>query len=118
MSLLAEGQVKLKGKNVSVTTPMEATLVRKDLLSPTVINLCNAFDSIGQVGSFAPNAGRVTAGKGKTTSSAQPEEEYGVEDITWDILSGIPAVSAGSPAAAAVAASMPVLGRHLKKEAR
>ena len=119
MSLLAEGQVKLKGKNVSVTTPMEATLVRKDLLSPTVINLCNAFDSIGQVGSFAPNAGRVTAGKGKTTSPARPEEEYGVEDITWDILSGIPAVSAGSPAAAAaVAASMPVLGRHLKKEAR
>lgn len=110
MSLLAEGQVELKGKNVSVTTPMEATLVRKDLLSPTVVNLCNAFDSIGQVGSFASNAGQVTEKKRKRTSPGQPAEPYGVEDITRDVLASIPAAGMGSPAVAAVAASMPVFG--------
>ncbi len=51
--------------------PKEATFVRKDILSPAVINLCNAFDSIGRVGSFASNAEQVTEKKEKKDIACQ-----------------------------------------------
>lgn len=111
LSLLAEGQVELKGKNITVATPKEATFVRKDLLSPTVINLCNAFDSIGKVGSFASNAAQITQKKRKKTTPAQAKEKYSVTDITEDLLSNIPANDMGSADMESVAASIPVFGK-------
>ncbi len=111
ISLLAEGQVELKGKNVSMMAPKEATFVRKDILSPAVINLCNAFDSIGRVGSFASNAEQVTEKKRKNTSPAKAAEKYAIDDIVCDLLSSIPAGDMGSPAMETVAAGMPVFSR-------
>ena len=118
LSLLAEGQVELKGKNITVTTPKEATFVRKDLLSPTVINLCNAFDSIGKVGSFASNAAQITQKKRKKTTPAQTKEKYSVTDITEDLLSNIPANDMGSADMESVAANIPVFGKVGKPNAK
>ncbi len=91
--------------------PKEATFVRKDILSPAVINLCNAFDSIGRVGSFASNAEQVTEKKRKNTSPAKAAEKYAIDDIVCDLLSSIPAGDMGSPAMETVAAGMPVFSR-------
>lgn len=115
ISLLAEGQVELKGKNVSMMAPKEATFVRKDILSPAVINLCNAFDSIGRVGSFASNAAQVTEKKRKRTAPAKAAEKYAVGDIVCDLLSSIPAGDMGSSVMEAVAAGMPVFSRTGRK---
>ena len=115
ISLLAEGQVELKGKNVSMMAPKEATFVRKDILSPAVINLCNAFDSIGRVGSFASNAAQVTEKKRKKTAPAGAAEKYAVGDIVCDLLSSIPAGDMGSPVMEVVATGMPVFSRTGRK---
>ena len=53
LSIMAEGQVQFQAKRITVTAPKEATLVKKDMMKPTVINLCNAFDAIGSTGNFA-----------------------------------------------------------------
>lgn len=108
LSILAEGQVELKGKNVTLTTPKEATLVRKDLISPTVINLCNAFDAIGKSGNFAATP-QVTEKKKKKPETLQEKEEYSLEGAVSAILSNIPADGAENAVMEAIAGSMPVV---------
>lgn len=108
LSVLAEGQVELKGKNVTLTTPKEATLVRKDLTSPTVINLCNAFDAIGKSGNFAATPQAAEKKRKKPDVNQQPEE-YSLEGAVSAILSNIPADGGGNAAMEVVAGSMPVV---------
>ena len=43
----ARGTIGIKGSNLFFQAPKEVSLVRRDSLSPTVINICNGFDSIG-----------------------------------------------------------------------
>ncbi|MDR2888827.1 MAG: hypothetical protein LBV33_03185 [Lachnospiraceae bacterium] len=50
VSVIAEGQLVLKGHRIVIEAAKEASLVRKDMLSPTVVNLCNTFDLIGMTG--------------------------------------------------------------------
>ncbi len=50
ISILAEDGVWLYGSRVSLDAPKEISLVRRDLTSPTVINMCNGFDSVGKFG--------------------------------------------------------------------
>lgn len=108
LSLLAEGRVQLKGKNVTFTTPKEATLVKKDLISPTVINLCNAFDAIGKSGNFAAGA-QVEEKKRRKPISSQVQEEYSLQGAVAAILSNIPAEGGESAVLGAIAGSMPVV---------
>ncbi|GFI03478.1 contractile injection system protein, VgrG/Pvc8 family [Lachnospiraceae bacterium 64-25] len=108
ISMLAEGRVELKGKNVTVTAPKEATLVRKDMLSPTVINLCNAFDAIGRKGSFA--ASEPLAEKKKRAPGGEIwEDRYPIEGAVSAILSNIPMDGEGDPVMEKIAGSMPVI---------
>lgn len=110
ISILAEGQVKLKGRKLHITAPKEATLVKRDILSPTVINLCNAFDAIGATGNFT--AVPETVGKKrKKAEGGQELEKYSMDGLVEDVLSNIPADDMGSPFMEAVAASMPVVSR-------
>ena len=108
LSLLAEGRVQLKGKNVTFTTPKEATLVKKDLISSTVINLCNAFDAIGKSGNFAAGA-QVEEKKRRKPISSQVQEEYSLQGAVAAILSNIPAEGGESAVLGAIAGSMPVV---------
>ncbi|MBD5393457.1 MAG: hypothetical protein HDR71_04140 [Lachnospiraceae bacterium] len=111
ISILAEGQVELKGKDVTFTAPKEATLVRKDILSPTVINMCNAFDAIGCTGNFASTAPQVKEKKKKAAVPNQKIEKYSLNGAVNSILSNIPADDLGSPIMEAVAGSMPVISK-------
>lgn len=115
ISILAEGQVELKGKEVTLTAPKEATLVRKDILSPTVINMCNAFDAIGCTGNFASTSPQV-AEKKRAAVPSQKMETYSLNGVVDNILSNIPVDDLGSPAMEAVAGGMPVISkvRHIK----
>ena len=111
ISILAEGQVELKGKEVTFTAPKEATLVRKDILSPTVINMCNAFDAIGCTGNFASTAPQVAEKKRKAAVPGQKMEVYSLNGVVDSILSNIPADDLGNPIMEAVAGSMPVISK-------
>lgn len=108
ISVLAEGQVELKGKNVTVETPKEATLVRKDVISPTVINLCNAFDAIGATGNFASTE-PVAEKKRRVPRIASQEERYSLDGAVAAILSNIPENSGEDPVLTKIAGSMPVV---------
>ena len=110
MSILAEGQVQMTGKKVILSTPKEATLVRKDLLSPTVINLCNAFDAIGKKGNFAAAPQEVKKKK-KRAMPSQTAEEYPMDGLAGCILSSIPAEDFGSEIMEKAAGSMPAVSR-------
>ena len=116
LSILAEGQVQFQAKWITVTAPKEATLVKKDMMKPTVINLCNAFDAIGSTGNFAA-APQVAAKKKKPavsqTGGSAPlqEERYPLNGIVADILANIPSEDFEDPVMAAVAGSMPVVTR-------
>lgn len=47
MVISARGTIGIKGSNLFFQAPKEVSLVRRDSLSPTVINICNGFDAIG-----------------------------------------------------------------------
>lgn len=114
ISILAEGQVELKGKEVTFTAPKEATLVRKDILSPTVINMCNAFDAIGCTGNFASTAPQVVEKKRKAAVPSQKMEVYSLNGAVDSILSNIPADDLENPLMEAVAGSMPVISKIMR----
>lgn len=110
LSILAEGQVELKGKNVTLVTPIEGTLVRKDVIKPTVINMCNAFDAIGNTSNFAA-APQVAEKKRRRAVSGQQVEPYSLDGAVDNILSSIPADDMESPLMQAIAGSMPIVTR-------
>lgn len=108
ISVLAEGQVELKGKNVTVQTPKEATLVRKDVIAPTVINLCNAFDAIGAAGNFTSTE-PVAEKKRRMPGTVSQEERYSLDGAVSAILSNIPENSGEDPILTKIAGSMPAV---------
>ena len=110
LSILAEGQVELKGTNVTLMTPIEGTLVRKDAINPTVINMCNAFDAIGNTSNFAATP-QVAEKKRRRTVPSQQAEPYSLDGAVDNILSSIPADDMESPLMEAVAGSMPIITR-------
>ena len=111
LSVLAEGQVELKGKRVTLTTPKEATLVKKDIVSPTVINMCNAFDAIGCTGNFTAKPQEVKEKQRKAPPSTQKAEKYSLDGVIGNVLSSIPASDFERPLVKSVAGSMPVISR-------
>lgn len=50
VTILAKKGVWLKGNRISFQAPQEISIVRRNVLSPTVINMCNGFDSVGKFG--------------------------------------------------------------------
>lgn len=57
IDLLAKGGVWLKAEIISFAAPQEISIVRRDLANPTVINMCNGFDSIGKFGEVRMEGG-------------------------------------------------------------
>lgn len=96
LSVLAEGQVELKGKKVVLQAAKEATLVRRDLADPAVINLCNAFDSTARESGFkvsVPEAG----GKKRSGSAARQTAFYPDGRLVSAVLGNIPEQAGEDP---------------------
>ena len=123
ISIQAKGQVELKGKRVMVKTPKEVTLVKKDILSPTVVNMCNAFDSIGKIGDFrtasqdiekkgqkaVPASGQMA---GEEPAKESMQEEYRLdEEILETVFANIPVEEMEDPFMKALERSMPLMSR-------
>lgn len=113
ISIAADGQIKLKGKKINIMAPKEATLVKKDIMSPTIINLCNAFDAVGNIGDFTSISKDLKVNK-KRNVSGTPIERYSLNGAVETVLSNIPAVEMGSAIMEAVAGSMPVISRNIR----
>ena len=52
LAIQAKHNINLYGKKVIINAYKELLLIKKDIVSPTVINLCNAFNSIGRESSY------------------------------------------------------------------
>lgn len=86
ITIKAEQQVQFMGRKVSVTTPKEMTVFKKDLISPTVMNLCNTIDILGKQGKITSQGGRAIPQK----ITSRTEQKCGIEDISEQVLSTIP----------------------------
>ncbi len=108
MSVSAEGQVELKGKQVILQAAKEATLVRKDLADPAVINLCNAFDSIARESGFKLTVPEVS-GKKRKSPAARQAAHYPAGRLLPAVLGNIPEQAGEDPVMESVIGSMPLV---------
>ena len=118
ISIQAKGQVELKGKKVTVMTPKEVTLVRKDILSPTVVNMCNAFDSIGKTGNFKAVPQDIEKKRTKAVpvpgqvSEEETAEKYRSSGAVLEaVFMNIPAEEPGNPVMEMIGGSMPLVNK-------
>ena len=111
LSILAKGQVEIKGRKVYLTTPQEVTLVKKDILSPTVINMCNAFDAIGKTGNFKPTEQSIEKKRKRERSMGGQQEKYSLEGVVEHIFASIPMETGEDPILKVIAGAMPLITR-------
>jgi hypothetical protein len=112
MSVLAEGQVELRGKQVILQAAKEATLVRRDLVNPAVINLCNAFDSTARESGFKVAVPEV-GGKKRKSPAARQAALYPDGRLVSAVLGNIPDQAGDNarlnPAMESILDSMPLI---------
>ena len=86
----ARDMIGIQGKNLVLNAPKEISIVRRDNLEPTVINMCNGFDSIG-----ATNEVKAFGEEGTNFpvfhEEKQREETYGLNGIEKNIIASTPA---------------------------
>lgn len=86
----AKDTVGIKGGNVIFQAPKEVSLVRRDGLSPTVINMCNGFDSVGATNTVSlggvEKAGFPLFGEYKQEEG----EQWGLNGIEMEIMASTP----------------------------
>lgn len=78
----AKGKVSLQGAKVEITAPKEITAVKRQLGSPTVVNVCHNLDSMGKYTTFknpeelksAPLSGGSSYGEGQIVSDKRVQE--------------------------------------------
>ena len=112
MSVSAEGQVELRGNQVILQAAKEATLVRRDLVNPAVINLCNAFDSTARESGFKVAVPEV-GGKKRKSSAARQAALYPDGRLVSAVLGNIPDQAGDNarlnPAMESILDSMPLI---------
>lgn len=86
----ARDTIGIKGNNLFIQAPKEISLVRRNNVSPTVINMCNGFDSIGATNEVSM-AG--TGSEGFPVFHEYRQEngkEYSLEGLEKDIIASTP----------------------------
>lgn len=94
LTIWAKGDIGMKGETLSFQAPKEISLLRKDALSPTVINMCNGFDSIGQTNQVVAGIEGKDAFPqfGERSSCRGQKEEYDLPGLEQSIIASTPAV--------------------------
>ena len=93
MVISARDTIGIKGKNVLFQAPREVSMVRRDNILPTVINMCNGFDSVGGTNQVS------MSGTGDANFPLFHEyeqeagKEYSLEDIGKNVIASTPGVS-------------------------
>ena len=88
----AKDSIGLKGDTIFLQAPQEVSMVRRDVSAPTVINMCNGFDSVGTTNEVT------MAGAGDAAFPVFQEDvleegkEYGLEGLEKDIIASTPGV--------------------------
>lgn len=90
LTIQAKQNINLYGRKVIINAKKELSLIKKDIVSPTVINLCNAFNSIGKGSSY-----KSTKCQSKITFFQEKDmvQEYDLTDVTENIISSVPIVN-------------------------
>ncbi len=91
MVISARGTIGIKGNNVFFQAPKEVSLVRRDNILPTVINMCNGFDSIGATNQVSMSG----AGDANFPLFHEYEQEAGKEFSLADIEKSVAASTPG-----------------------
>lgn len=90
MLVSAKENIGLKGENIFIQAPQELSIVRRNVFSPTVINMCNGFDSVGVTNEVT------MAGAGDARfpvfhdAEEDTEEGYSLNGIERDIIASTP----------------------------
>lgn len=88
IKITAENILSIQAANLQVVAPEEITLMRRDMLQPSVINLCHFVDIIAESSGVRC---KKEIGEIKTISSeATVEETYGLTGVKKNILATIP----------------------------
>lgn len=88
IKITAENRLSIQAASLQVIAPVEITLMKRDMLQPSVINLCRFVDIIAERSGVQC---RKEIGDIRTVSSgAAVEETYELAELKKDILSTIP----------------------------
>lgn len=94
LTIWAKKDIGIKGETLYFQAPKEVSLLRKDSLSPTVINMCNGFDSVGQTNQVvAGKEGRESFPQFKERiRGSKKKEDYALMGAEQSIVASTPVV--------------------------
>lgn len=91
----AKDAIGIKGNHVLLQAPKEVSLVRKNIVNPAVINMCNGFDSVGAtntVKSFETGNSSFVVFE---PPMQEKNQEYSLDGVEKDVLMSTPGVRLG-----------------------
>lgn len=86
----AKDTVGIKGNNIFLQAPKEVSLVRRDSASPTVINMCNGFDSIGATNEVTASGSGDAGFPVFHESKQEAGKEYSLDGVEKSIIASTP----------------------------
>ena len=90
MSVSAKDTIGFKGDNVFFQAPKEVSLIRKDSVFPSVINMCNGFDSVGATNEVAMDGMENAFFPGPHEDYPKAKAEYSIADIGKELIASTP----------------------------
>ncbi len=108
IKIISKRQFYLKAKYINIFAQREATLVKKDILNSTVLNICNAFDFVGKGGGFK-SIQEDSIINNKVKAVKWEIEEYNLGKVTAHLVNSIPMDDDDDDLIARAIGSVPVL---------
>lgn len=93
VTVLAKEGVWLKGRHISFQAPQEISIIRRDIASPTVINLCNGFDSIGKFGTVKMKG---SGDVGFPVLDSSDSDQYDITGAENAVMASTPCAAGGT----------------------